>query len=211
LSFDNRDKEIKKGNKKKRKINWREYNESLVRRREVMFGADFLSNWRTELEEMNKGKEGAKYRYPNPLISLLATVHAYLLPYKQLKVFLRTLSKYMVQLQEVPDFTTMWWRVVKVKLKLNPEINPEENGEKVTIVVDATGIKVSNRGDWTREKWMKHRRRGFIKIHVAVNVKTKKIVSMKVTKEDVADGEMLKPLVQQVSMYNKQNNCRRCL
>ena len=62
----------KKKNKKrkKRKINWSEYNESLVRRGEVMFDTDFLDNWRAELKIMNKGKEGAKYLYPNSLISL---------------------------------------------------------------------------------------------------------------------------------------------
>ena len=35
-----------------------------------MFDTDFLSNWRVELKEMNKGKEGAKYRHPNSLIWL---------------------------------------------------------------------------------------------------------------------------------------------
>lgn len=189
---DKKDNESKKS-KKRRKINWREYNESLVRRGEVMFDTNFLSNWQTELKGMNKGKEGAKYRYPNSLILLLATVHACLLPYRQLEGFLRVLSKHMVQLrEEVPDFTTMWWRVVRVKVELNPEVNLE--GEKVMIVVDATGIKVSNRGEWIREKW-RRQRRGFIKIHVAVNIKTKRILSMKVTKEDIMDGKMLKPLI----------------
>jgi len=47
---------------------------------------------------------------------------------------------------------------------------------------------------WIRNKWNKERR-GFIKIHIAVDIKTKHIVSMKVTKEDVSDNKMLKPLV----------------
>jgi hypothetical protein len=46
-----------KENKKKRKINWPEYNESLVRRGEIMFDTDFLENWRAELKKMNEGKE----------------------------------------------------------------------------------------------------------------------------------------------------------
>ena len=100
----------KKKNKKrnKRKINWSEYNESLVRRGEVMFDTDFLANWLSELKKMNKGKEGAKYRYPNSLILLLATVHVYLLPYRQLEGFLRMMSIHIEKLQEaVPDYTTM--------------------------------------------------------------------------------------------------------
>jgi DDE family transposase len=80
---------------------------------------------------------------------------------------------------------------------LKPEINQKEG--ILTIAVDSTGIKVTNRAEWIRDKWKE--RRGFIKIHVvAVNVKTKQILSMEVTKEeDVAGGKMLKPLVHHVT------------
>jgi hypothetical protein len=47
------------------------------------------------------------------------------------------------------------------------------------------------------DKWKKKRKRKrFIKIHVAaVNMKTKKIVSMNVTKENIHDGKILKELI----------------
>jgi transposase len=95
---------------------------------------------------------------------------------------------------KVPDYTTMWWRVARVKIQLNPDIDPER--DVVTIAVDSTGIKVTNRGEWIRDKWQ--RKRGFVKIHVAVDVKTKKILSMRVTKQNVSDSRMLKPLVRTV-------------
>jgi hypothetical protein len=133
--------------KKKRKINWSEYNESLVRRGEMLFDDGFLQNWRAELKKMNKGKEGANYRYPNSLILLLTTVHAYLLPYRQLEGFLRMMSVHIKRLQEiVPDFTTIWWRVVKMKINLDPKVNLGRDG--IVIAVDSTGIKVTNRGEW---------------------------------------------------------------
>ena len=206
MSGNTKDKKKNKKRKKRRKINWSEYNESLVRRGEVMFDIDFLENWRAELKLMNKGKEGAKYLYPNSLISLLAIVHVYLLPYRQLEGFLRMMSIHIEKLQEaVPDYTTMWWRVVNVKVHLNPEVNLEK--DIITIAVDSTGIKVTNRGEWIREKWNNNnnndkKRRGFIKIHVAVNVRTKKILSMEVTKEDVYDGKMLKKVVDNVVSEN---------
>jgi len=107
------------------------------------------------------------------------------------------MSAHIQELGEVQDYTTMWWRVVRVKVQeeLNSELNPEKVEDVITIAVDSTGIKVTNRGEWIRDKWNK--RRGFIKIHVAVNIKTKKIVSMDVTKEDVFDGIILKPLTRQ--------------
>jgi hypothetical protein len=58
-------------------------------------------------------------------------------------------------------------------------------------------MKASYRGERIRQKW--EVRRGFIKIHLAVDVKTKQIISMEVTKEDVSDGRMLKPLVEKAS------------
>lgn len=190
----------KKEEKPKRKINWSEYNESLVKRGEMLFDSGFLQNWRAELKKMNKGKEGPHYRYPNSLISLLATVHVYLLPYRQLEGFLRTMSIHIKKLKEVvPDFTTIWWRVARMKINLDPKINPEK--DDIVVAVDSTGIKVTNRGEWILDKWKKKKRirKGFIKIHVAVDTKTKKIVSMSVTKEDVHDGKMLKELVDDVS------------
>ena len=63
----------------------------------------------------------------------------------------------------------------------------------VTIAVDSSGIKVSNRGEWLHKKWRVQC--GFIKIHIAVDMKTKQIFAIEVTKEDVGDGRMLKRLV----------------
>ena len=75
-----------------------------------------------------------------------------------------------------------------MKIDLDPKINPER--DDIVIAVDSTGIKVTNRGEWILDKWNdKRKRKGFIKIHVAVDIKTKKIVSKSVTKEDVHDEE----------------------
>ncbi|HET7344563.1 MAG TPA: transposase [Nitrososphaeraceae archaeon] len=105
-----------------------------------------------------QGKEGAKYRYPNSLISLLATVHVYLLPYRQLEGFLKVMSVHIQELKEVPDYTTMWWRIVRIKVELNSEVNPEKV-DVITIAVDSTGIKVTNRGEWIRERQMEEEKR----------------------------------------------------
>jgi len=39
-------------------VKWSEYNESLVRRAEILLGFDVINNWDNELEEMNKDKVG---------------------------------------------------------------------------------------------------------------------------------------------------------
>ena len=47
-------------------INWHVYNESLVRRGEIVLDFDVIDNWNNELDNnndnMNNGKEGTSYR-----------------------------------------------------------------------------------------------------------------------------------------------------
>jgi hypothetical protein len=171
--------------------NWKEYNEALVRRGEILLDMEFLDNWSKELKIMNKGKEGARFRYPESFIRLLAIIHAYLLPYRQLEGFIRALSSNVEGLK-VPDYTTIWWRIAK-KMDIKLDTSIINSNDDIVIAVDSTGIKVANRGEWMREKWKT--RRGFIKIHIAVDVKSKQITSIQVTKENVTDGKMLKSLV----------------
>jgi hypothetical protein len=50
-----------------------------------------------------------------------------------------------------------------------------------------------------RDKWqIKNNKKGYLKIHVAVNVKTKKILAMKVTDEHVHDSKAFPGLVKDV-------------
>jgi len=172
---------------------WKEYNGALVRRGEVLLDMGFVVGWSGELKAMNNGKEGARFRYPESFIKLLAVIHAYLLPFRQLEGFTKALTSHVDGLK-APDYTSIWWRVSRMKVELNSKIKPDED---VTIAIDSSGIKVSNRGEWIRQKWKV--RRGFIKIHLAVDIKTKQIISMEVTREDVSDERMLKPLVEEAS------------
>jgi len=45
------------------------------------------------------------------------------------------------------------------------------------------------------EKWNKQNKKGYLKIHVAVDIKTKEILALEVTDEKVHDSRMLKKLV----------------
>lgn len=139
---------------------------------------------------MNERKEGARFRYPESFIKLLAVVHAYVLPYRQLEGFTRALSQHVDGLK-APDYTTIWWRVARMKVDL---VSSVELDKDVTIAVDSSGIKVSNRGEWIRKKWKV--KRVFIKVHIAVDTRTRQILAMEVTRENVSDGKMLKPLVE---------------
>lgn len=47
-----------------------------------------------------------------------------------------------------------------------------------------------------RHKWKV--RKGQVKIHIAVDVKTKKLLALEITDESIGNGKMLKPLIRQV-------------
>jgi hypothetical protein len=168
---------------------WNGYNEALVKRGLILLDLDFVAGWSRELKAMNEGKEGGRYRYPESFIKLLAVVHTYVLPYRQLEGFMRELSQYVDGLK-APDYTTIWWRIAKMKFDLASSVDLDKD---VTIAVDSSGIKVSNRGEWIHKKWRVQR--GFIKVHIAVDTKTKQILAIEVTKEDVGDGRMFGRLV----------------
>ena len=57
----------------------------------------------------------------------------------------------------------------------------EFEDEYIVIAIDSTGIKVTNRGQWMKREMECKKERIFENTYVAVNVKSKKILSMKVT------------------------------
>ena len=60
---------------------------------------------------------------------------------------------------------------------------------------DSTGLKPTNCGDWMTEKWST--RRGFIKLHVSVDTRTKKIYAVVITDDKCGDSPQFEELVGQ--------------
>src|SRR2546421_8923942 len=101
----------------------------------------------------------------------------------------------------IPHYSTISRRINKLEIKIN-----EKLGNDIVIALDSTGIKVANRGEWMRDKW--NVRKGYLKIHVAVDIKKKRIISLEVTSEEVHDGSKLRILVDR-AMEN--NNVKRII
>lgn len=170
---------------------WPRYNEALVRRGEIFLGLDAVEEWEEELVGMNHGKEGASFKFPDGFIRLLGFVRfLFHLPYRQGEGFVNALSRYIEGLK-APDYTTLNRRVNRLHVDLGLEnIQPDT---PITIAVDASGIKVVNSGDWIRRIWKK--RKGYLKIHLAVDVKSGEIIALEVTSEKTGDNKMFQPLV----------------
>jgi len=62
------------------------FNQSLVKRGELLLAFDIINNWDADLKEMNKDKIGEPFHYPNTFLLLLGYAKVYFhLPYRQTK------------------------------------------------------------------------------------------------------------------------------
>ena len=153
-----------------------------------MLSFDAIDSWSTELKEMNHKKEGRQFVYPESFMEALGCCHLYLhLPFRQTEGLIKS---HLKNKSKTPTYSAIWKRVSKLNIKMNPKL-----GEDVVIAIDSTGVKVANRGEWMRQKWQK--RRGFLKIHVAVDVKSKQITGLEVTDDKSHDSKHFVSLVEQ--------------
>jgi DDE family transposase len=153
---------------------------------------------------MNKDKVGEPFHYPNTFLLLLGYAKAYFhLPYRQTEGIAQGHAKGKVP--SIPDFTTINRRINKLNIRIKDTANSKKSkDEYIVITIDSTGIKVTNRGQWMQDKWHIKNKKGYLKIHVVVNVKTKKILTMRVTDEHVHDSNALPELVNDIVKSDKK-------
>jgi hypothetical protein len=84
------------------------YNESLVRRGQVLLDFDVLDGWDHELSQMNRGKVGEPYDYPNSFIQLLGYMRVYFhLPYRQTQKRCSYSSHTSTKVPFIPHYSTL--------------------------------------------------------------------------------------------------------
>ena len=149
------------GKKHKDKRNWKKYNEHLIRRGEFFINPTFLETWTQELAEMNNQKVGGAYRYPYSLIQFLAIIKSFGFNYRMLEGILRGLSKRLGPFPVI-SFSQIRRRILEERGTFKTD------GSDLVVGVDGSGLKVSNRGEWMRQKWQV--RRGWIKVVVLGDV-----------------------------------------
>jgi len=115
------------------------------------------------------------------------------MPYRQMEGFVRKLATFIPGLRAA-DYTTLFRRIQRLDLSL--KVTPELLAGDVIIAVDSTGIQVTNRGEWMREKWKV--RRGWIKVHAMIDVETNRFP---ITDETVQGDRMFVPLLDQVQQH----------
>lgn len=174
--------------------NWSEYNAGLKTRGSLTFWVEesVLEQW--VVEDLS-GKPGASLLYSDLAIQTMATVKAvYRLAGRQCQGFLESIFELMGIDLPVPDHSTLSRRVGKLAIDL--PVIPKQGARHV--VVDSTGVKVYGEGEWKTRQHGVSKRRTWRKLHLGVDEATGEIVAMVVTTNDVADGEVLEDILEQI-------------
>lgn len=90
---------------------WASYNEELVVRGTFYLDFEFVSNWETELREMNAGKVGKPFKFPDGFIQWQAVWHQWI-DYRGLEGIARKFKETSI-IPQFDDYTTIWHRVSK--------------------------------------------------------------------------------------------------
>lgn len=175
---------------------WHDYNESLIERGRILMDIGFIKSWNKEIRNMNEGKVGAPFEYSRSYIHFLAFLKiGFKIAYRTVQGIVRGLSDY-IRIEEM-HFTHIRRRILKIKpsvVNLNLGNDDDDDDKPVTLIVDASGLTVSKKGDYIEEKWIREKKE-FIKLHIAVDEKSEKVVSFRITKGNVHDTKQFGALV----------------
>lgn len=176
-----------KTNKKKYKVrNWKEYNESLVRRGSLEFWIEkgIAQVWKEDGKIIIRKKRGAQKQYSDSAIELCRLVgkvfHQRL---RQTEGFVRSIFKQTGVRLKVPDYTTLSRRGVRLIVRL-----PRLDKEKVVAILDSTGLKVYGEGEWKVRKHGYSKHREWMKAHVSID-EDGEIRAVKLTDNSVDDAQ----------------------
>lgn len=172
--------------KKKYKVrNWKEYNESLVRRGSLDFWIEqgIAEVWQERGHIIIRKKRGAQRQYSDQAIELCRLVgkvfHQRL---RQTEGFVRSIFNQACIELEVPDYSTLCRRGVHLPVHL-----PKQEKEKVVAILDSTGLKVYGEGEWKVRKHGYSKHRQWMKAHVSID-RDGEIRAVKLTDNSVDDA-----------------------
>ena len=173
--------------------NWKEYNEELVMRGYFYFNPEFLDKWNEEIKQMNSGKIGEPYLYPESLIRFLAILHCRF-NFRGLEGFMRFLSKTNKYNFPIISYSQISRRYNA--LKIDFKILEEDMKDYLEVGVDGSGEKSTKRGGWMREKWKV--KKGWIKVVImgCKNKKDKKyVIDIKVGTETLNERKVARDMI----------------
>lgn len=170
---------------------WPVYNEQLVKRGEFLLELSFVKNWDRELVEMNKGKVGQPFAFPESLINFQAVLHAKKIDYRGIK----GITIKLVEIASLPaynDYSTINRRVNKLAVKLElPQ------GDNLVLFNDGSSFQAIAGGEYMREKYGK-KNRVWVQIIILGDKEHKEPVSFEVNIVHESEADSAKMQVEKL-------------
>ena len=140
------------------------------------------------------GSRGGQSRYSDVVIEAALTLRlVFQLPWRQTEGLLASIITIMGLTLDVPDHTTLSRRTAGLDVRLKHR----DPSRPLDLVIDATGVGVFGEGEWAAAKWGGRGKRGWKKLHLAVDQEGV-IVAVELTDKNVADATALPHLLEQI-------------
>ena len=172
--------------------NWAAYDGALRNRGDLTlwFSPSALRCW----TPVPSGQRGGQQQYSDAAIEVgLVLRLLFGLPWRQTEGLLGSLLRMAGTELEAPDHTTLSRRTAGLEVALPPRW---EDGP-VHVIVDATGLGVVGQGEWATARWSQRGRRGWKKLHIAVD-DAGFILAADLTASSVADASNFSALLREI-------------
>jgi len=185
------------GKMKFKVTNWAEYEAGLRRR-------GSLTLWITPEALAGWAAPRRKTRGGQPLYSDLAIETALMLGMvfglrlRQSEGLLSSVLDMMGLDLPVPDHTTLSRRARTWKPSARSNDRQHVADGPIHVLVDSTGLKIYGAGQWLEEKHGVKSRRGWRKLHLAVDADSGEIIAHSLTDQETGDASQLEPLLDQI-------------
>ena len=161
---------------------WRKTNEIYVKKATFYLDFDWVKRWKTELAEMNLGKRGAQYQFPNSLIKLQA-VWLNFFSYRGAQ----GITEKFVEFGLMPnynDYSTIQRRIINLDLEM-----PRSKGKEISASTDGSGMKMNMSGEYFDEMYGDGKRKKFIKVVITADPFEKDVLKIEVSIEGEGNSE----------------------
>ena len=98
----------------------------------------------------------------------------------------------------VPDHTTLSRRARTWRSPNKTAWSPGSRDGPVHVLIDSTGLQVYGAGQWLEEKHGARSRRGWRKLHLALDADSGEIIAHTMTDQDTGDASQVEPLLDQI-------------
>ena len=174
--------------------NWAEYEAGLRQRGSLTLWVteQAIDAWRAA----PRSTPGGQATYSDSAIQTCLMLRtAFKLALRQAEGLMMSVVELLGRELAVPDHTTVSRRAIK-RASITRQTLPEG---PLHVLIDSTGLKIFGAGGWLTDKHGQRARRGWRKLHLAVDATSCQIVAVTLTDQDVDNSSQVAPLLEQIS------------